>query len=83
MRSDLVGADQGAVGGDPVAGAVEQVLDVDGDDHRRRGPTRIRHRSLGAEEPVADVFEGVVHPLPVMPLIGLFDQPPVRTGDQC
>ena len=33
---------------------------------------------VGAEESVADVFEGVVHPLPVMPEIGLFDQPPVR-----
>ena len=38
--------------------------------------------AVGAEESVADVFEGVVHPLPVMPGIGLFDQPPVRALDQ-
>ena len=35
--------------------------------------------AVGAEEPVADVFEGVVHPLPVMPLIrGL--RPAARPG---
>ena len=77
MLRHVVGADQGAVGGDAVAGAGEQVLDIDGDDHRRRRPTRIRH-GVGAEESVADVFEGVVHPLPVVPLIRGFDQPPVR-----
>ena len=38
--------------------------------------------AVGAEESVADVFEGVVHPLPVMPFIRGFDQPPVRPGDQ-
>ena len=43
-------------------------------------PPDIRQR-VGAEESVADVFEGVVHPLPVMPLIRGFDQPPVRAGD--
>ena len=44
-------------------------------------PTRIRDR-VGAEESVADVFQGVVHPLPVVPLIRGLDQPPVRAGDQ-
>ena len=34
-----------------------------------------------AEEPVADVFQCVVHPLPVMPLIRRLDQPPVRASD--
>ena len=37
--ADLVGGDQGAVGGEAVAGACEQVFEVDGDDHRRRRPT--------------------------------------------
>ena len=34
-----------------------------------------------AEESVADVFQGVVHPLPVVAGIGLLDQPPVRPAD--
>ena len=63
----------------PVPG--EQIIDVDGDDHCGRGATRLGH-GVGAEESVADVFEGVVHPLPVVPLIRGFDQPSVRPGDR-
>ena len=61
----LLGADQGAVGGDGVAGVGQQIVEVDGDDHRRRGAAGVGQWSVGAQESVADVFEGVVHPLPV------------------
>ena len=44
--------------GDGVPGLVRQVGQVEGDDHRRRCPTRIRHRRVGAEQPVAHAARG-------------------------
>ena len=55
-----------------MTGLGQQIGQIEGDDHGRRGATGIRN-TVGTEQPVADVFEGVVHPLPVGPGIGLLD----------
>ena len=62
--SSCCGGDQGAVGGAAVADLLDQVVGVDGDDHRGRDAAGVGDVA-GAELPVAQIFERVVLPLPV------------------
>ena len=58
------GWQHGAVGGAAVADPVDQVLRVDGHDHRGRDAAGVGHIP-GPQLPVADVFQRVMQPLPM------------------
>ena len=68
------GGDQRPVGGFGHPGPSEQVGQVEVQDHRGRGATRIGQPTR-SQHPAGQVTEGVVHPLGIVPLIR-----PVESG---
>ena len=64
----LRGRNAGAVGGAAVPDPVDQVVGVDGDDHRRRNPPGVRNVP-GPQLPVAQILQGIVAALPIGPAV--------------